>query len=96
MRPRKVFNVLKGTKFWFITVSTVKEFYSVDLGLSANSGCGRKFRSSFILRTPYSYCNLVNSIAVKNVVQYFYLGEPNTQPTKAYLRSLREPNETVS
>ena len=65
MRPRKVFNVLKGTKFWFITVSTVKEFYSVDLGLSANSGCGRKFRSSFILRTPYSYCNLVNSIAVK-------------------------------
>ena len=29
MRPRKVFIVLKVTKLWFITVSTVKESFTV-------------------------------------------------------------------
>ena len=52
----------------FCSVYSEGKFYSVDLGLSANSGFGRKFRSSFILRTPYSYCNLVNSIAVKKTL----------------------------
>ena len=87
MRPRKVFTVLKGDRaLVYYSVYGEGKFFSVDLGLNANSGFGRKFRSSFFLWTPYS----------KNLVQYFYHGAPNTQPRKAYLRSLHEPNETVS
>ena len=100
MRPIKVFAVCVCFKsdqaLVYYSVYGEEQFYSVDLGLNANSGFGRKFRSSFILWTPYSYCNVVNSIAAKSLFQYFYLGEPNAQPTKAYLRSLHVPNETVS
>ena len=90
MRPIKVFAVCVCFKsdqaLVYYSVYGEGKFYSVDLGLNANSGFGRKFRSSFFLWTPYS----------KNLVQYFYHGAPNTQPRKAYLRSLHEPNETVS
>ena len=50
MRPRKVFTVLKGDRaLVYYSVYGEGKFFSVDLGLNANSGFGRKFRSSFIL-----------------------------------------------
>ena len=50
MRPRKVFAILKGDRgLVYYSVYSEGKVYSVDLGLNANTGFGRKFRSSFIL-----------------------------------------------
>ena len=50
MRPRKVFAILKGDRgLVYYSVYSEGKFYSVDLGLNANTGFGRRFRSSFIL-----------------------------------------------
>ena len=53
MRPIKVFVVCVCFKsdqaLVYYSVYGEGQFYSVDLGLNANSGFGRKFRSSFIL-----------------------------------------------
>ena len=53
MRPIKVFAVCVCFKsdqaLFYYSAYDEGKFYSVDLGLNANSGFGRKFRSSFIL-----------------------------------------------